>query len=209
MSDYIVGLTGGIGSGKTTIAMMFEQLGVTVVDADVVSREVVAVGSIALAEISTRFGEEFILEDGSLNRALLRQKIFSAENDKRWLNNLLHPLIRAELINQTIAATSQYCLLVAPLLLENELSAMVNRVLVIDVSEQTQITRTQQRDDNSVTQIKAIIASQIGRTDRLAKANDVIDNEQHSLALTQDLVLKLHQQYLMLANPNHTKPQFT
>jgi len=204
MSDYIVGLTGGIGSGKTTIATMFEHLGVTIVDADVVAREVVAVGSIALAEISTRFGEEFILEDGSLNRALLRKKIFSAENDKIWLNNLLHPLIRAQLINQTTAATSQYCLLVVPLLLENKLTAMVNRVLVIDVSEQTQIVRTQQRDHNSIKQIKAIIASQIGRADRLAMADDVIDNEQYSLAPTQNLVLKLHHQYLMLASPNHT-----
>lgn len=203
MSNFIVGLTGGIGSGKTTVANLFAELDVSVVDADVIAREVVAKGSAALDKISAHFGAEFIQADGLLNRALLRQQIFSNDNDKLWINNLLHPLIRKQLISQTETAPSPYCLLVVPLLIENNLIALVNRVLIIDVSEATQITRTTQRDSNSTTQIQAIINSQVSRKIRLEHADDLLNNNHQSLTQLKNLVAKLHQSYLVLADSYH------
>ncbi len=196
MSNYIVGLTGGIGSGKTTVTNMFIELGVQVVDADIVAREVVAVGSTALACISEHFGAEFIQGDGQLNRSLLRSRVFSCADDKLWLNNLLHPLIRQSIITQLAQATSPYCLLVAPLLFENKLQRLVNTTLVVDVSEQTQITRTLVRDKSSKQEVETIIASQINRSDRLNAADNVIDNENTSLIQVKQQVLALHQYYL-------------
>lgn len=200
MSDYIVGLTGGIGSGKTTVANIFADLDVAIIDADIIARDVLAQGTPALAAIVKHFGSQYILDDGQLNRALLRQTIFSNEDDKLWLNNLLHPLIREQLVLQTKAATSPYCLLVAPLLVENNLLKLVDRVLVVDVSEATQIARTIQRDNNDETQVQAIINSQVSRKERIELADDIINNENCSLALLQKSVLALHQKYLI-----HTK----
>lgn len=199
MAKFIVGLTGGIGSGKTTVANMFAQCGVTVVDADIVAREVVAVGSPALLAIAEHFGDEFITANGELNRALLRQQIFNHEPDKYWLNNLLHPLIRAELVKQSQAASGDYCLLVAPLLFENNLTALVDRIVVVDISEAQQIARTRMRDNNSTTLVKAIIASQVSRATRLAGADDVINNNDDCLVNVNEAVLHLHQYYLTLA----------
>ena len=196
MSDFIIGLTGGIGSGKTTVTNFFADLNVDIVDADIIAREVVAVGSPALVSIKNQFGAEYLLKDGSLNRPLLRQRIFSDEQDKAWLNNLLHPLIREQLILQTKSAKSDYCILVAPLLIENNLHKMVNRVLVVDISEEQQIARTTKRDKNSVKQVKVIIASQASREARLAVADDVINNDEESLGNVQKLIFQLHQQYL-------------
>jgi len=199
MSDYIIGLTGGIGSGKTTIANMFADHNITLVDADIIARNVVAIGSSALTHISQHFGENFIQTDGQLDRALLRKQIFSNDADKLWLNNLLHPLIRKQLIAQMQAAKSAYCLLVAPLLIENNLTTLVNRVLVIDVSETTQINRTTARDNNSVAQVKAIIASQASRKVKQEYADDLLNNDSDSLEELKDAVVKLHQHYLTLA----------
>ena len=199
MSDFIVGLTGGIGSGKTTIANFFAEHNVVIVDADIVARDVVAVGSPALAQISQHFGENFIQANGQLNRALLRKQIFSNDTDKSWLNNLLHPLIGEQLIAQMQAANSEYCLLVAPLLIENDLIKLVNRVLVIDVSETTQINRTTKRDNNSVEQVQAIISSQASRKVKQEHADDLLNNDSSSLGTLKDTVAKLHQQYITLA----------
>ena len=199
MSDFIVGLTGGIGSGKTTIANFFAEHNVVIVDADIVARDVVAVGSPALAQISQHFGANFIQADGQLNRALLRKQIFSNDTDKSWLNNLLHPLIGEQLIAQMQAANSKYCLLVAPLLIENDLIKLVNRVLVIDVSETTQINRTTKRDNNSVEQVQAIISSQASRKVKQEHADDLLNNDNSSLETLKDMVAKLHQQYITLA----------
>jgi dephospho-CoA kinase len=199
MSDFIVGLTGGIGSGKTTIANLFDQHNITIVDADIVARDVVAIGSPALGQISQHFGKGFIQADGQLDRALLRKQIFSNNKDKLWLNNLLHPLIREQLITQMKAAKSPYCLLVAPLLIENDLITLVNRVLVIDVSEATQISRTTKRDNNSVEQVQAIIASQASRKVKQDHADDLLNNNCHSLKELKVMVDKLHQHYLSLA----------
>jgi len=196
MSNFIVGLTGGIGSGKSTITAMFETLGTVIVDADIIAREVVLPGSLALNKIQNHFGDEYILNNGQLNRALLRKRVFSCEVDKLWLNNLLHPIIRAELVNQTKAAKSPYCILVAPLLVENNLIPLVNTVLVIDVKEETQLNRTCLRDNSSEDQIKAIMASQTSRDQRLSYANNIINNDSDNLELILQQVKELDSQYL-------------
>jgi len=205
MSDFIVGLTGGIGSGKTTISNLFAEHNIIIVDADIVARDVVATGSHALAKISQHFGKHFIQADGKLNRALLRKQIFSNDTDKLWLNNLLHPLIGKQLIAQMQAASSEYCLLVAPLLIENNLIKFVNRVLVIDVCETTQINRTTKRDNNSVEQVQAIISSQASRKVKQEHADDLLNNDSSSLETLKDTVAKLHQQYLTLARKHLEK----
>ncbi len=200
MSKLIIGLTGGIGSGKTTITNFFQTKNIDVIDADIIAREVVAPDSEALSAIKEHFGVSFIHQDGKLNRALLRTKIFSNEVDKLWLNDLLHPLIRSQIIAQTLAAKSPYCLLVAPLLIENNLLNLVDRVLVVDVSETTQLTRTLRRDhSSSEKEIQAIITSQISRRNRLESADDIINNDTCELAEIQKKVTKLHQQYLALS----------
>ncbi|WP_448246949.1 dephospho-CoA kinase [Thalassotalea agariperforans] len=199
MSHYIIGLTGGIGSGKTTIANMFAELGVDVIDADIIARQVVEPNTPALIAIQQRFGADMLTADGQLNRGLLRTKVFNNEEDKSWLNNLLHPLIRQQMQSQTLAAQSPYCLLVIPLLIENNLTAMVNRVLVIDVDEQTQLQRASQRDNNSTQLIQNIINSQIDRQSRLSHADDIIDNQHLSLNEIKSLIVKLHHKYLQLA----------
>jgi dephospho-CoA kinase len=198
MSKLIIGLTGGIGSGKTTITNYFEALGIDIIDADVIAREVVAVNSSALKAIAEHFGKEYIQIDGQLDRSLLRSKIFSNEADKNWLNELLHPLIRLGIVDQTKSAQSPYCILVAPLLIENNLLALVDRVLVVDVSETTQISRTLLRDSSSAEEIKAIIASQTSRELRAQAADDIINNDDSSLAEIKASVLALNQKYLTL-----------
>ncbi|TPH12048.1 dephospho-CoA kinase [Litorilituus lipolyticus] len=202
MSSYIVGLTGGIGSGKTTVSDQFNALGVSIIDADIIAREVVAPKSQALGEISHHFGEDFINQDGSLNRALLRSRIFSNEEDKHWLNSLLHPLIRQKIQEQCADAKSKYCILVAPLLIENNLLQLVDRVLVVDVSETIQLERTLQRDCSNEEEVRSIINSQAQRKDRLAHANDIINNEDIDLSLLNESIRKLHHEYLTLASDN-------
>lgn len=205
MSTVIIGLTGGIGSGKTTVANLFAELGIQIVDADIIARDLVMPASPALKAISEHFGADFIQADGQLNRALLRQQIFSNEHDKLWLNKLLHPLISAQLIAQTKAASSPYCLLVAPLLIENNLIGLVDRVLVVDVKESTQMARTAHRDGNSSEQIQAIMASQVTREFRNSHANDILDNDGCSTTELKQAVIKLHQAYLFMAESASTE----
>ena len=176
MSGYIVGLTGGIGSGKTTIANLFHDLGVQSVDADLVAREVVMPGEPALAAIVQHFGAGILQQDGQLDRAMLRAKIFADETEKHWLNQLLHPLIRQRLLQQLQQCTSSYALLIAPLLLENKLQSYTDRVLVVDVPEKLQLSRTMQRDQVPAEQVQNILNSQISRPDRLHLADDVLLN---------------------------------
>ena len=199
MSALIVGLTGGIGSGKTTVANLFNELGIDIVDADIVARQVVAPNSPALQSIVDRFGPDYLDSSGHLNRALLRTRIFSHDEDKHWLNNLLHPLIRQTLLDELKQARSPYCLLVAPLLIENNLHTLVDRVLVIDVDESVQLARTLKRDTSNESEIKAIIASQISRDKRLLAADDVINNNHsdlnNKLTNTRQQVLKLDSFY--------------
>ncbi|UUO24150.1 dephospho-CoA kinase [Colwellia sp. M166] len=201
MSEFIVGLTGGIGSGKTTVTDIFHQLGIDIIDADIAARIVVAPGSTALLTISNYFGSEYIDHQGQLNRAKLRSRIFTVAEDKTWLNNLLHPLIRQEILTQISLAKSRYCILVAPLLLENKLNKLVNRVLVVDVDEKTQIARTVARDPSSAEEVKRIIASQMPRAQRLSLADDIISNHNISLKTLRQQVGNLDKKYQkMLSN---------
>ncbi|MGL5006179.1 MAG: dephospho-CoA kinase [Plesiomonas sp.] len=200
---YTVAITGGIGSGKTTVANLFSQYGITLVDADIVARDVVAPGSSALHSIITHFGTQVQFADGSLNRAALREIIFADPQQQAWLNQLLHPLINQTMQQQLAAVTSPYALWVVPLLVENNLCKFAHRVLVVDVSPQTQITRTLLRDQVSEQQIKQILNAQASRSDRLAVADDIIDNDHHGHhATVSNTVAEQHQQNL-LHTPHH------
>jgi len=198
MSNFIVGLTGGIGSGKTTIANLFANLGITLVDADIVARQVVEPGQPALTAIAAHFGPQFLQTDGSLHRALLRQRIFSDPQAKSWLDQLLHPLIRQQMLLQLQHATSAYVLLVAPLLIENGLTSFIDQLLVVDIQPETQIERTSHRDKVNQQQVAAIIATQCTREQRLALADQIINNDQPPAVLPEK-VQQLHQIYLALA----------
>lgn len=194
----IIGLTGGIGSGKSEVSRRFEALGIVVADADLAARVVVDRGQPALAAISKHFGNDILAPDGTLNRALLRQKIFANADDKAWLESLLHPLIASEIQRQLDAAQSPYSILSSPLLLETEQWRNVDRILVVDAREKVQITRSCRRDSNSEAQIRSIMASQIARDERLKRAHDVIDNN-GSISALQEQVKRLHLQYLCAA----------
>ncbi len=204
MSQFWVGLTGGIGSGKSTVAAEFVRLGIQQVDADVVARQVVEPGTAALEAIVQQFGEAIRNSDGQLDRSRLRQIVFNDETAKNWLNQLLHPLIRQEMLRQLADATSPYVLLVAPLLLENKLDQLVDTVLVVDVSEQTQINRTSVRDGSSESLVQSIMAAQCSREERLARANQVISNEGSSDTLPAK-VAELHRIFLRMAEEKLAK----
>lgn len=196
---YTVALTGGIGSGKSTVADAFAQLGVEVIDADIIARQVVEPGTDALNTIAVHFGPEVIAADGTLNRQRLRERIFSNPDEKAWLNALLHPLIQQETRRQRLRSTSDYVLWVVPLLVENQLSAQADRVLVIDVLPQTQLQRTMQRDGISRELAQQILSAQATREARLSVADDVIDNNGTPDAIASD-VARLHAQYLRYAS---------
>ena len=195
---YTVALTGGIGSGKSTVANAFAHYGINVIDADIIAREVVEPGSPALQAIAERFGPQILLADGSLNRRRLREQIFSRPEDKQWLNALLHPQIQQETQRRMREATSAYVLWVVPLLVENQLWTKADRVLVVDVSPETQLARTVARDGVSQQHAENILAAQATREARLAVADDVIDNNGTPETLSGD-VARLHQRYLTLA----------
>ena len=168
---FVVGLTGGIGSGKSTVTRCFQNFGVCTVDADDLSREVVQPGSKALDEVARHFGSKILQKNGTLDRSQLRQIVFTNPTEKAWLEELLHPLI-ADLIQIRLTACgSAYCLLASPLLLETDQHKFVDRVLVVDVSEETQFTRTFNRDGGDPMTIRAIIASQTERNMRLRRAD--------------------------------------
>lgn len=195
---YTVALTGGIGSGKTTVANAFSRCGVNVVDADIIARQVVEPGTPALAAIGERFGDTVINADGTLNRRMLRERIFSSPADKAWLNAQLHPLIHQETQRQIAQATSPYVLWVVPLLVENQLHTKADRVLVVDVSPEIQLSRTMQRDGVTREHAEQILAAQATREARLAVADDVIDNNGAPDAVASD-VARLHAAYLRYA----------
>lgn len=194
-----VGLTGGIGSGKTAASDIFKSLGVNIVDADIVAREVVSPGEPALEKIIEHFGENILLDDGNLDRAQLRHIIFSQPADKDWLENLLHPIIRQEIQKQLISTTSDYSILVSPLLFETDQSKMVDRILLIDVPPNFQLERASKRDNNSKEQIQKIIDSQLPRDVKLKKSDDIICNDENLAELKQK-VIDQHKFYLELVH---------
>lgn len=198
MARLHVGLTGGIGSGKSAAAERFAALGVPVVDADQLSRELVAPGQPALAQLVEHFGRDCLNAQGELDRAALRRRIFADPDERRWLEALLHPLIEAAAARRLARADGPYALLVSPLLLEAGQDALVDRVLVVDVDEATQIERAGERDGNEPAQIRAIIDAQMPREKRLARADDVLDNSGTPAALDEQ-VTALHQHYLALS----------
>jgi dephospho-CoA kinase len=187
----IVGLTGGIGSGKSAVSAQLQALGILVVDADQVAREVVLVGSPALHSIAKHFGTQILHHNGCLNRAALRQQIFADKTQRQWLEALLHPLIGVAIKEQLAGATSLYAVLESPLLLETAQHKTTDFVVVVDASESLQRQRACQRDGSTKLQIDAIISSQMPRQQRLDKAHWVLDN-QHDLDHLSAQVLKLH-----------------
>lgn len=195
---YIVALTGGIGSGKSTVADAFSRLGIVIVDADIIARQVVEPQTPGLRAIEAHFGKDIINSDGTLNRRLLRERIFSRPEEKTWLNALLHPMIHQETQRQISAATSPYVLWVIPLLVENQLQHKANRILVIDVLPETQLQRTMLRDNVTRQHAEQILAAQATREARLAVADDVIDNNGAPEKIASD-VARLHAHYLAYA----------
>lgn len=195
---FVVGITGGIGSGKSAVTNILERKGINIVDADIVARQVVEPGSTALKQIEAHFGPSIISIDGSLDRAALRKIVFKAPEERQWLESLLHPLIRETILEQLTESKSSYAILSSPLLLETNQHELVDHIVVVDVPEETQIQRTTRRDDNSIEQVKAIISAQIPRPERLKHADSIISNNGDLLSLEQK-VTKLHQQLLFKA----------
>lgn len=198
----VIGLTGGIGSGKSEVTRRFSNLGVTVVDADEIAREVVAPGQTALIEIAEKFGDDILTGAGELDRPKLRDIIFTDSSAKHWLENLLHPLINHIIRTRLRQTASAYVILSSPLLLETQQHQLVDRTLVIDTSEALQLARASQRDSTRTAQIKAIMLNQMARRDRLARADDII----HNLGNLSDVdvqVNQLHQHYLSLAQAHN------
>ncbi|WP_406829070.1 dephospho-CoA kinase [Microbulbifer sp. ARAS458-1] len=199
---FTVGLTGGIGSGKSAAAARFRHHGVNVVDADQAARVVVEPGRPALNAIAQHFGAGVILPEGRLNRAALRKLIFDNPDERRWLEQLTHPLIREEIIASLMASaethSAPYAILESPLLLETSQSELVQRICVVDIPEEVQLARASARDANSVDQIRKIMDAQMPRAERCARADDILDNS-GSLESLYAQVDALHQQYLQLA----------
>ncbi len=198
IAPFRVALTGGIASGKSVVADMFADLGVPIIDTDVIAREVVAPGQPALDEIREHFGPSMLSADGSLDRAAMRRHVFSDERARADLEALLHPRIAAETLRQADAAEGPYQVIVVPLLVGSALRDAVDRILVVDCSEETQIVRLLARDMESEEQARRMLAAQSSRDERLAIADDVISNE-GSLAATRDRVRSLDRKYRRLA----------
>ena len=199
---FVIGLTGGIASGKTTVANLFQQqFGIDIVDADIVAREVVEPESAGLKQIVQRYGAAILLDDGTLNRTQLRDIIFADPNEKQWLDALLHPMIRQRMLEQLDNTTTPYALLVIPLMAENNLQTLANRVLVVDVDESSQIERTMLRDGISQQQAQSIVNSQATRAQRLAIADDVIKNHSKNQQLLYQIT-ELHKKYLEMCREN-------
>ncbi|MDK1023331.1 MAG: dephospho-CoA kinase [Gammaproteobacteria bacterium] len=199
MSRFVVGLTGGIGSGKTAVSDRFRALGINIVDADIASRIVVEPGKPALKAIQKHFGATVIQADGSLDRAIMREKVFKDKQERKWLEQLLHPLINEEIRKELATSASPYTLLVSPLLIETGQSRFTQRILVVDVPLEQQIERTMARDNNSEEQVRNIIKAQTSREERVASADDIIVNDQDIDQLDRS-VSELHTKYLKLVN---------
>lgn len=171
-----IGLTGGIGSGKTTACEIFTEFGVPVIDADIIAHDLVKPGRPALEEIIKLFGKEVISNDGTLDRKTIRDKVFANNIDRKKLEDILHPAVYREISIQVENINSRYCIISIPLLLETDASEIVDRILVIDVPREQQLERASNRDKTNRNDINAIIDSQISRKDRLSAADDIVDN---------------------------------
>ena len=204
-----IGLTGGIASGKSTVTQRFAELGVPVIDADVVARSVVELGKPGLVQVVQRFGAGVLDADGRLDRRALRELIFKDSSLRQALDAILHPLIRAEMEREAAQAKGPYVVMAIPLLVEGgNAGKRVDRVLVVDADETLQIQRLQARDGSSLEQARAILASQSGRAARLSAADDVLLNA-GSVAELRQAVDRLHEQYLQLAQTSSPQTDLT
>lgn len=195
---YIVALSGGIASGKTTVANLFAQLGVPVVDADIIARQLVEPSSLALQHLISHFGSQILLPSGELNRAKLREIIFRSDKERQWLNQYLHPLIQQETQRQISQLNAPYVLWVVPLLIENNLQSLANRIVIIDTPEEIQQNRLQLRDNIDKNLAKNMILSQTTNEKRLSYADDIINNN-NQIADLKVQVENLHNMYLKLS----------
>ena len=195
---FRVGLTGGIASGKSTVADYFAELGVPVVDTDLIAREVVSINSPALEEIRTAFGPDVISADGTLDRAAMRKIVFADDGKRRLLESILHPRIRELAFRRADQASAPYVIIVVPLLFESPMRNAMDRILVLDCSVETQLKRLLARDCETEEQANKIIAAQATRDERLSIADDVITND-GDLEATRREVGRLHRRYLALA----------
>lgn len=192
-----IGITGGIGSGKSTAAEYFAELGIEIIDADKIAHELTAINTPCANKIIMHFGNKVLNKDGTLNRKYLRKIIYQDPKQKKWLEGLLHPIIYAQMRTRIKKVKSPYCVLVIPLLFETHAKNIVDRVLVIDSPEELQIERTLKREQISKTELKKIFSAQISRTKRLAQADDIIYNDK-SLHSLKRQVQKLHKKYLAM-----------
>ncbi|MDJ0917242.1 MAG: dephospho-CoA kinase [Woeseiaceae bacterium] len=195
---FRVGLTGGIASGKSTVADHFAALGVPVIDTDVIAREVVEPGQPALKDIAEAFGDGVINEDGALDRAALRELIFAVDDARKLLEAILHPVIREETVRQANNAGGDYQVIVVPLLTESPLKLFVDRVLVVDCNKETQVRRLMSRDGETRESAERILSAQASREERLEIADDVIRNQGEIDELAEQ-VAEMHAQYQALA----------
>jgi len=195
----IVGLTGGIGSGKSTVAELFADLGVPIIDTDVIAREVVEPGQPAYDEIIQQFGEHILNDDRTLDRATLKKRILKDDSERTALENILHPIIFDTVKSQIARLNSHYCIVVIPLLVEGTRYNMLDRTLVIDTPVELQTIRIAQRDELDPRSIEKLIAIQASREERLKVANDVITNDKGREALST-AVMQLHDKYMNISN---------
>jgi dephospho-CoA kinase len=201
-STFRVGLTGGIASGKTTAARLFAERGVPVIDTDVLSRELVKPGTESLEEIQKEFGDQVIAPDGSLNRNVVRQLIFADAQARAKLEGILHPRIRAAVLDQSASAGGAYQIIVVPLLFETDFEKLVQQTLLVDCSETLQRERLAERDNETPASIERILSSQMSREQRLEKADSVIDNNGSLDALRRQVEL-LHNRYTAISQDQH------
>ncbi|MFT4561573.1 MAG: dephospho-CoA kinase [Gammaproteobacteria bacterium] len=198
MSVFVVGLTGGIGSGKSAVCREFERLDVPIVDADIASREVVALGTTGLLAVVTAFSTDILNTEGTIDRAKLRQLIFEDESKRKKLESILHPLIRDRINSQLEEIQSPYCILCVPLLVEKRGYENLDRILVIDCPIEIQIERVMARDDLTRVQVESIMQTQASREQRLRLADDIVENAA-GLDSLRGPVEALHTKYLMAA----------
>jgi dephospho-CoA kinase len=202
-TKLVIGLTGGIGSGKSTVADLFVQRGAEIIDTDRISHDLTQPDQEAYLQIIAKFGRYLVMGNRHLNRKTLRKIIFADSADRKWLESLLHPLIRKELERRVEVSTAPYCIAVIPLLFENEPNPLLQRTLVVDAPEELQVSRTQARDMHTPEEVDAIMKTQVTRDIRLASANDVIVND-GKLDDIIPQVDKLHNYYLSLCGVETT-----
>ena len=196
---FVVGLTGGIGCGKSSVSQFFSDLGIDVIDTDVIARNLTQPHGLAINLIRNSFQDTLITVDGALDREKMRNLIYSDSDSRLKLENILHPLILKETVQQVAQTQSSYIIIVVPLLFEtNDYDNIIQRILVIDCEEQQQILRTMTRSNLSEQQVRAIMAAQISRKERLQKADDVIINDQ-DIDYLKAQVIQLHHKYLILS----------